>query len=213
MKFIDIHTHKKEKDTNSTSVKSFEYTSNIDVSSPFTIGAHPWMLHNFNENNFFSTIIKYKSDPNFMGVGEIGLDRLKGPAIEEQVKILDSIHEFIVKEKIKTILYHCVRAYNDLYPILKSLPKGSNLILHDYNGNHEETSNFLNLNVYFSFGANFLKENSKANTSFLLIPKERIFFESDELPSIEPVYNKAEFLAKTSFIDICQHNFKRLMEN
>src|SRR5690606_11565980 len=149
----------------------------------FSIGAHPWKLDMFDFERFRDVIVQNKYDEKFFGIGEIGLDRIKGIELGSQIKIFEEILYFAQEEEIKRILIHCVRSYEEIIQSLKSCKYSGQIIFHDYNGGPEVTEKILKLNSYFSFGANLLRENSKAQKVIQDIPQNRIFFESDEKDS------------------------------
>ena len=160
--------------------------------------------------DFEQAIFQNKNHPAFFGIGEIGLDRLKGIPLSEQIKILKRILQFASQEKIARIIIHCVRSYDELFLVLKESHYQGQIILHDYNGNLEITDKLLKLNTYFSFGANLLKEKSKAQKIISGLPPERIFFESDEKDSPEEAYSKAKEITGLDFSAICDKNFQNL---
>lgn len=159
-----------------------------------SVGLHPWHIETENVELQLRKVQNLASLKNVAAIGEAGLDRaidtpinIQLQAFEAQVKIAEKVH--------KPMIIHCVRAYSDIFTLLKKYDSIS-MCLHGYTGNSQQTEAFLKLkNVYFSFGKQLWTE--KTAEIFNIIPIEKIFLETDNASkSIEEIYLQAASLKK-----------------
>jgi TatD DNase family protein len=115
--------------------------------------------------------------PYVLAIGEIGLDRAKGPAMPIQTAWFEA--QLKLAEKVnKPVIVHCVKAYADLIPFLKKYTMP--FILHGYNGNRQQTSDLLKFpQIYFSLGKQLFSAGNQKMDAFLAIPTQRVFLETD----------------------------------
>lgn len=80
---------------------------------------HPWNL----PETFSPLPVTPESLSNFIALGEIGLDRLHGPALDIQRQYLTALLK-LASDCHKPVIFHCVRAFPELFALLKnfSLP-------------------------------------------------------------------------------------------
>ena len=79
-----------------------------------------------------------------------------------------------------------------MFHLQRKMKPGVPWILHGYTGNEMVTKQLLQQDFYFSFGSALMDEKSPARKSIGLIPKERLFFETDEEGlSVTSVYEMA----------------------
>lgn len=211
--YIDFHTHHPKTKEGVIKVFSAYYLDfNLDDFNYFTLGLHPWFIDQFSLDD--ERVLKLIQHPKFLGWGECGLDRLKGPELSHQNEIFKNQLEFCQRYQIKNIVLHSVKTYEDFYPYLKEF-NDHHFIFHDYNGNDVQTHKFLELsNVSFSLGSNLFRENSKLHKALSLLPNEKIFLETDETNNaIESTYrelSKLQGLTIKTLKEIITQNFKRL---
>ena len=124
------------------------------------------------------------------------------------------------KEIHKPILIHNVRSSSDLLGLKSQYPSNP-WIIHDYNGNSNQTKDFVRKNCYFSFGPRLIS-SGKLQIVFkelLNIYPERVFFETDEdeIEKIFEVYNTALKLGNYQNIqqlqDLNSSNLIQLLAN
>ncbi|MBO5821982.1 MAG: TatD family hydrolase [Lentisphaeria bacterium] len=113
MTVCDFHTHhinSRPAILSATSPEAGKYTS---------LEYHPWHLPEA-VSALPETFAKLNS---FIALGEIGLDRLRGPAIEIQQQYLKTLLQ-LASDCNKPVIFHCVRAFPELFALLKnfSLP-------------------------------------------------------------------------------------------
>jgi TatD DNase family protein len=109
------------------------------------------------------------------------------------------------------VILHCVKAYNDIISVRKELRPDQPWILHAYNGNLQVTQQMLKYDFYFSFGKSLMNPADKLLASINIIPRERIFPETDEENlTIQSVYsrlNKILAMDMNNLKEIIKQNF------
>jgi TatD DNase family protein len=194
MKYINIHTHTlKEPDTCEVENVFAQDYQRYKPCSAFSVGLHPWHIEKTEWETCFDNIAEAAKNDKMLLVGECGLDRsvdidfaLQEQSFKQQV--------LIANELGKPLIIHCVRAYNDLIRIKKNRNSDVPWIIHGYMGNRETTLNLIRHGFYFSLGERFLF-NERKNEQILIIPENRLFFETDESSLlIEHIYSKAAAL-------------------
>ncbi|TYI02270.1 hypothetical protein ES332_A11G257300v1 [Gossypium tomentosum] len=154
-------------------------------------GVHPWYVPH-RSPNWFTTLKEFFETTPSAAVGEIGLDKgSKGREIDfnDQIEVFRQQLE-LAKELKKPASVHCVRAFGDLFHIVKdigSFPDG--LLLHSYLGSAEMVPEFVKSGAYFSLSGYIMPMKvQKAKKMLKTIPLERILLESDApdaLPHLE----------------------------
>jgi TatD DNase family protein len=152
------------------------------------IGVHPHHTENWNET-YLPKLKELIKDKKVVAIGEIGLDNhlyqgYPQPDLEKQTKILLPQIELALKEN-KPILFHCRKAYDELYNLLKEFPSLKGLI-HCFMGSTETAKKFLDLGLYISFAGNLTyKNNEEIREAAKFVPNDRILIETDS-PYLAP---------------------------
>ena len=120
----DFHTHHKRlypAILSSKSAQAGEYTS---------LEFHPWHLP-----GNFSGLPDFAAELNdFTALGEIGLDRLRGPALPVQQQYLKALLQ-LAQDYRKPVILHCVRAFPELFALIK--PYSFPWAIHGFRGKAE----------------------------------------------------------------------------
>ncbi|KAL8119652.1 uncharacterized protein LOC141724389 [Apium graveolens] len=170
---------------NGTSEKDWPVVKEMSDSYPCILpsfGIHPLWVAERNPN-WFSTLKDFFEANPCAAVGEIGLDKgTRGKKVDfaDQIEIFQQQLQ-LAKGLNRPASVHCVRAFGDLLPVMKSLgPFPAGVILHSYLGSAEMVPEFAKLGAYFSFSGYlmFLKE-SKAKKMLKSVPADRILLETD----------------------------------
>lgn len=198
MQCIDIHTHRIPAGTGKLFILNRFPDNHLPELSPggfFSVGLHPWYVGDRQDiKQQMGRLEKMASQDGIIAVGECGLDKvcksdwpLQLEAFLWQCDLAENLN--------KPVILHCVRAWNDMYHLHRRKNPSVPWILHGYDANEMVTSQLLQQGFYFSFGKALLDEDSNAHKSFLLVPPDKIFLETDEenLP-IQNIYEKASEL-------------------
>jgi len=185
--FIDVHTHVNFSKYAIQNILAQDFLNGqYPTENYFTTGLHPWFVDEIDLDQFIESVKAFKS-ANLIGIGECGLDRLKGPNLDFQKEMFErQLH--LARELNYPVVVHQVKAISDLLPMIK---KHNDLtyIFHGYNGNEQQTTQLLIHDVYFSFGEMLLRVNKKMVKTLESIPVERMFLETDESSlKIEELY-------------------------
>lgn len=147
-----------------------------------SVGIHPLRVAERTPNWFHTLKDFFEANP-CAAVGEIGLDKgTRGKKVDfgEQIEIFQQQLQ-LAKELKRPASVHCVRAFGDLLPIMKSLgPFPAGVILHSYLGSAEMVPEFAKLGAYFSFSGYLMSlKESKAKKMLKSVPADRILLETD----------------------------------
>ena len=155
---------------------------------------HPWYLPN-----------EYNGIPNGFAVklqqccalGEVGLDRLRGPGLPVQLRYLEELLDLAQREQ-KPVVFHCVRCFPELMRLTDSfsVPK----LLHGFRGNCRLLEELRSKNWFVSFRR---LENPDVIAALKQDGLSKIGFETDaeENLTIEAVVAQAQ---RVLDMDVCE---------
>lgn len=210
---IDFHTHNIQNDN---STKVYIIRNNHDLSPQnniyYCFGLHPWDIGHKSLTKVFDEILLNISRPHFFGMGEIGLDKQSKAPFEIQLQLFREQVKFANENKIKTLILHNVKSYNESFQVLKEMNFSGNLILHAYNELPNTFQQFEKIfNTYISIGKNqFLSQNKIK--SLHEIPLNKILFETDDHQEhqIHDVYKKYANILKVDLNTLVENHHKIL---
>lgn len=171
--FIDIHTH-----STTGELSLYSYAIGRDAAPPakgtfFSAGIHPWSAADADT----AQALDYLRTAPVAAIGEIGLDYSSTVDRQKQREVFEAQLE-IAEQRGLPVIIHCVRAYNDVLPILGRYELHA-VVFHSYTGSPEQTAAIYDAGYYFSFGERSLR-SAKTMASLRRIPRDRIFAETDE---------------------------------
>lgn len=210
--FINLHTHRKPQLSQEHVVRN-GYLLPIGVlkNLPYALscGLHPWLISNnhFEQLNNLEELIN--NVPNICALGECGLDRVNGPAMEIQLEAF-KIQIQLANHYNKPIILHLVKTYSDFLAISKKIQVPC--IVHGFNGNEIEANQLLKSGASLSFGPRLLND-LKLQEIFTQIPLNKVYLETDTKPiTIDAVYNMAAALKNLDLVAVREtiwNNFAR----
>lgn len=185
MFYFDIHTH---------SVGKFPASEivSLNVDSGFiapgityaSVGIHPWFLSEVKADQQWNLLQELVKDKRVIALGEVGLDKLKGPSLEFQETVLRKEIALSEEENLPLVI-HCVRAFNELLQLHKELKPKQPWVIHGFRGKKEVAEMLLKAGFYLSFGDSF------QDTALCAVPLNRLFIETDESDkNIERLYQR-----------------------
>ncbi len=143
---------------------------------PF-LGLHPWWA-DYSLLQEIKNIILHKDRKRIYGLGEIGLDRRRGPDIEIQRKVLETLLSIAVEMNLPVNI-HCVRAFSDLLSIVKEFPV-SRIVIHSFSGSLFYLEKFLEMdNCFISLSPYLLNHVDRLSEILRLLPLDRVLIETD----------------------------------
>lgn len=208
--FVDFHTHslKAEKDT--IQVLSC-HEKGPEMDSYHTLGYHPWwQMSELTGSQLEHLRWHYNSHDACLGIGECGLDKLKGAPAHIQLKIFRQQLD-LASELDAPVIIHCVKSHQEIVSLKKEYPNAL-WCIHGFNKNMRLAATLLDHGIYLSISpdATWLK-----NRCELLdyLPLYRIFIESDGKSDIS-IRDRYTVLAQSKNLTIEEvrtslfHNFK-----
>ncbi|MFO7864690.1 MAG: TatD family hydrolase [Salinivirgaceae bacterium] len=175
---IDVHTHKSSE---YKSIKSLhfpdEYANLSNATETISVGIHPWWakIQHIEE---FEKLFEQGVSSCVVAIGECGVDRVRGEAIDVQKSIFHRQVQLASKFNLPVIV-HQVKGISDVLHEMKQFTN-TKFVLHAYFGNAEQTVQLLKHDVYFSFGEGLIKQPEKYQKITDLIPVEKVLFETDD---------------------------------
>jgi TatD DNase family protein len=201
---IDIHTHKISSVLPDTfTIRNIRYQEAADLKPGqgyYSVGLHPWDAGGTHLN--LDLLDQLMSRPYFIALGEIGLDKFKGPEPEIQTQIfIDQAR--IAEAHNKPVIIHCVKSWESLLTIKHILAPSVPWIIHGFNGKPELAGQLITEGFYLSFGAALLHEDTRLADSLRYTPSSRLFLETDDSSaSISSIYEKAASIRNLSLIEL-----------
>lgn len=190
---LDFHTHRNRYQGNPDIVEivSFHLGKEVPNEGLYTIGKHPWWTETVLTNEEVDRLKEHFNRSNCMALGEMGLDKLKGPPMERQIEILRS--QLRVASTLKApVIIHCVRAYHHLLHIKNEFPEIKRWCIHGFGRNATLGQQLVEAGFFISLMPQ--PHDSEKYTHLLrAIPVDRLFLETDSMPdvSIENIYLQA----------------------
>ncbi len=153
----------------------------------YTIGSHPGEAH---ESNWVFGIDFAKSnqfDPNFVAIGEVGLDYFYGVDTKNLQREVFEAYVELALELGKPIAIHTREAHRDTVDILKTLNGKVPILIHCFTGNRKEMDEFIEIGAYISYsGIVTFKNADSLREAATATPPERLLVETDA-PFLAPV--------------------------
>lgn len=177
----DIHSHDPLKVPNQSKVFSIQLLPDMDVDALLktlpsdlwiSAGVHPWNASEWASANVANLEVKLNSS-QIVFLGEIGLDKVCGVPLTEQMSIFEEQLRFADKHSL-SVLIHNVGYQAEVLKLKSQFKQIPAWILHGFRGNFQTAQNYLNHGFYLSFGSKYQLE------ALRLCPMERLFLESDD---------------------------------
>lgn len=210
----NAHTHRKPSTETETVVRNAWLhvpATSLPSNYLLSFGIHPWYADRLNDKTF-ELLTRCLKHPSAVAVGECGLDRNRGPALEVQIQTLMRQAE-VAQSTEKAIIIHCVKAWSELLRALRDIH--TPIVLHGYSGSPATTRQALDHpDIYFSIGRIRDSEQTKMQENLKMIPLNRILAENDVsgIPLAEIYTNLQKLIGCSSekLKNSIQENFQRV---
>jgi len=205
--WVNLHHHGKAEGV--FSVQNFDYWETDEIPNGyFSAGIHPW---------YPPTELQWKmiqeawNHPRCLALGECGLDRLRGPNLEEQKKWF----QVQLEKNHLPVLLHAVKADAEMWEMIQTFP-AKKWVIHGAMGKWERWKKWIDHSVCFSFGKGLLSDAATQET-FRNTPMEQLFLETDAAAPdlLFDLYFKAAELQQKDLNVVKQEiwsNFARIFE-
>ena len=213
VKYIDIHSHKKQ-DTDAIRIVdlSEELDANLRIKHYYSLGIHPWYIKESMLDEQLMKIEVHMNANSFLTIGECGLDKVCATGIELQ--LLAFKKQIALSEKYqKPLVLHVVKAYNDVMQLRLATGAKQTWIVHGFNGSPQLAKQLTDLGLYISFGSQLGKYGSKVCKSIASVPLNRLFLETDNSDyTIEDIYTLAAACLNMDKVQLRQHLRRNFQE-
>lgn len=217
---IDIHTHSTEKSENvkkhfnvivKLPIGENAESENLEGFDYLSAGIHPWYIETETIKEQYGLLENYLGLYHVKLLGEIGLDKVKGPDFKIQQEVF--INQIRLAERFKKpVIIHCVRAFNELLGIQKLIKPKVPMIIHGFNKKKEVAQNLLQKGFYLSFGKDLLSQKH-VKEAFLATDLDRVFFETDDADlNVKDVYQEASALLGMSINELEEKIYNNYLE-
>jgi len=203
--YINIHTHF----ITGRQIEVVSRTFDDVLPEYFSFGIHPWEIDKWvNKLAIFESSLSLKG---CLAVGEIGLDKLKGPGISKQIEIFK--RQILLSEEFHLpVILHCVKSWNELKVLKCELNPKQTWVFHGFTKS-SLTEEVLKEGIYISIGHAILT-SSTLQTALKNIPLDRLFLETDDAEcAIEEIYAKVSELKNIPLSELqsqLEENFKNV---
>ncbi len=144
----------------------------------FTCGLHPWNADRFTPS-LLERLRRMLTRPDCLGLGEAGLDALRGPSLDRQMPVFE-FQARLAEELQLPMIIHCVRAHEPLIALYRRLRPRRPWIIHGFRGKSAVACRILDAGMSISLGPRFNPETAR------LIPLDRLFIETDAMTPDSP---------------------------
>lgn len=196
--FLDLHTHHQRQETELRQIISYSVAAEQEAvwaqEATVSIGLHPWFARMDHLEADLARLTVLARLPEVKMIGECGLDRLRGEPLARQLIIFRK-QIVLAMEVDKPVIIHCVRCFEELMMLSKTLNPAVPMIVHGFNKKENLGLKLLNQGFRLSFGQSILKPDSGA--AKLLKDLDMFFLETDDGEcSIQEIYQAAANLKK-----------------
>ncbi len=200
MNFFNFHTHNSSE--NSGIINISEY-GNFTEGKKYSVGLHPW-YYDKNSIHKMDEIAKACENPLVVAIGETGFDKKSGLDLSVQTEIFEA-HVALSEKLQKPLIIHCVKQFQHLIAEKKKLQPTQPWILHGFAGKLSQVMPLIDNGFYFSISHALLSKDKKSSKFFSFVPKDRIFFETDDQHfPVENVYKTATRWMNISLEELCE---------
>lgn len=176
IEILDIHAHHKS----FRAVNSLSFRDGITIPHDgyaYSAGIHPWDSAGVSAHAL-DALAGIAAAPNVVAIGEAGLDKLRGAALNVQEKLF--VRQAEIAESVgKPLIIHCVRAYSEIIAVKKAMRPQSAWIVHGFRGKRELALQLVSHGFMLSLGEYFNEDVAYS------LPQESLLAETDE--SLKPI--------------------------
>ncbi|MDK2908654.1 MAG: TatD DNase family protein [Bacteroidales bacterium] len=175
-------------------------------------GIHPWYIDDNTENNFKKLEYLIKTN-KLRAIGETGLDKLRGPNLELQIKVFETHIEWAQQFQFPLVI-HCVRAHSEVLGLLRKHNFRSPVVFHGFRGNWSTALPLIEAGYFLSFGPSILNAGAPLIQSVQLTPLDQLLIETDDSQvSIEEIFRaiiRIKQISEESLADHLSRTFNAL---
>ena len=144
----------------------------LRVDAMYSVGIHPWWTADAAWEDLKEGFYLWAQHPQVVRIGECGLDKLKGGALDLQEQVFLK-HVALSENLQKPLTIHCVKAFDRLLSLYKQLRPKQRWTIHGFRGKPEQAQQLLTAGFDLSFGEHYNE------AAFALCPPTRRYRETD----------------------------------
>lgn len=201
--FIDFHTHRARQGQRADVLEIVSsHLGDGKTGELYTLGSHPWWTPGLLSDMQLKAIEDaLLHDPHCIALGECGLDKFKGPAMKVQIAVLEQLLD-IADRLERSVVIHCVRAYDPLLKTKKQFSRIPHWAIHGYARHDVLAKSLVEQGFYLS-----ISPDRSAHPGLLAavrsLPLDRLFLETDSAPA-QDIINVYNFTAELRGMDITE---------
>ena len=175
--YIDFHTHKPLFSTDSNVLEIISMHKTVKYEGEyFTVGHHPWWTNEKLSEADLLNMEMLLSDKYCVGIGECGLDKLKGATKEIQDEVFYQ-HIMLANKNNVPLVVHCVRQYDQVLNFKKKYGK-TPWVIHGFRRNKQLAKSLIDHGIMLSVSP--LRQMNESFVEMLqFLPNNSYFLETD----------------------------------
>ena len=175
--YIDFHTHKPIYSNDKEVIEIISAHINVKYENEFyTIGHHPWWTEKPLTETEINNLTQNLQNKFCLGIGECGLDKLKGASKEIQEEVFYQQIQ-VANENNVPLIIHCVRQYDQILRFKKIYGK-TPWVIHGFRRNQQLAKSLLDQGILMSVSP-FENMNQSFKEMLEYIPLNDFFIETD----------------------------------
>lgn len=197
--YIDFHTHKPIYSTDSNVLEVISMHKTVKYEGEyFTVGHHPWWTNEpLSEADLLNMEILL-ANKYCLGIGECGLDKLKGASKEIQEEVFYQ-HIILANKHNVPLIVHCVRQYDQVLNLKKKYGK-TPWVIHGFRRNQQLAKSLIDQGFMLSVSP-FERMNDSFIEMLQFLPAESYFLETDSEYSLT-IMERYQLMAELKKVDL-----------
>ena len=197
--YIDFHTHKPLYSADPNVLEIISMHKNVKYESEyFTVGHHPWWTNEKLSEADLLNMEMFLSSKHCLGIGECGLDKLKGATKEIQEEVFYQ-HIMLANKNNVPLIVHCVRQYDQVLNFKKKHGK-TPWVIHGFRRNKQLAKSLIDHEIMLSVSP--LRQMNESFVEMLqFLPVDSYFLETDSEYSLT-IMERYQLMADLKRVDL-----------
>jgi TatD DNase family protein len=197
--YIDFHTHKPIFSPNLEVLEVISMHKAVKYENEyFTVGHHPWWTEAPLSEEELRNLETLLLDKYCLGIGESGLDKLKGASKEIQEEVFYQ-HIMLANKHNVPLIIHCVRQYDQVIGFRKKYGK-TPWVIHGFRRNTQLAKSLIDQGIMVSVSP-FENMNESFVKMLKSLPSDTYFIETDSEYSLN-IMERYQILADLKEIEL-----------
>ena len=197
--YIDFHTHKPLYSADPNVLEIISMHKNVKYEGEyFTVGHHPWWTNESLSEADLLNMEMLLSNKYCVGIGECGLDKLKGATKEIQEEVFCQ-HIMLANKNNVPLIVHCVRQYDQVLNLKKKYGK-TPWVIHGFRRNKQLAKSLIDQGIMLSVSP--LRQMNESFVEMLqFLPNNSYFLETDSEYSLT-IMERYQLMSELKKIDL-----------